>query len=117
MSMPYDGLFHFYATQFYRKKDKKKVSMPYDGLFHFYFCVMDAVRHLHSLVSMPYDGLFHFYRADGVSGCHPDDVSMPYDGLFHFYKRGKEDIRRSDVCQCPMTGFFISTNMEVKEAA
>ena len=36
VSMPYDGLFHFYKEWKKQSFTKLKVSMPYDGLFHFY---------------------------------------------------------------------------------
>ena len=61
-------------------------------------------------------GFFHFYVLAVMMSLllYIAGVSMPYDGLFSFLPHwDRKDSRYATrVCQCPMTGFFISTKEE-----
>ena len=68
-----------------RKQDKwNGVSMPYDGLFHFYI-MKKLYRVVYFECQCPMTGFFISTEPWSRARTIRRPVSMPYDGLFHFY--------------------------------
>ena len=112
VSMPYDGLFSFLRNISFATVSGSSVSMPYDGLFSFLREQKQKSSSLQKSVNALWRAFFISTRTGRRNG--ELSVCVGVNALWRAFFISTADPAYDwwvlgYVCQCPMTGFFIST--------